>query len=278
MSEIPNIKLNDGNLIPQLGFGVFKVDENDAERVVSEALEAGYRHIDTAKIYGNEEGVGRAIEKSGIDRSELFITTKLWNDDQKNPKDALDASLERLGLDYVDLYLIHWPCEKQGAYVDAWEELGKQREAGLAKSIGVCNFLPKHLDNLLSPGGEPIVPVVNQIELHPTYQQREVTEYCRSRGIEIEAWGPLGQGKYDLFNEEPIAQAAKAHGKTPAQVVLRWHIQEGNIIFPKTSHKERMVENMDIFDFELTDEEFLKIHDLERGNRVAAHPDEVDVD
>ncbi|OFT53890.1 2,5-diketo-D-gluconic acid reductase [Actinomyces sp. HMSC06A08] len=278
MSNIPNIKLNDGNLIPQLGLGVFKVDADDAERVVSEALEAGYRHFDTAKIYGNEEGVGRAIASSGIAREELFITTKLWNDEQKNAKEALQASLERLGLDYVDLYLIHWPCEKQGAYTSAWEELGRQREAGLVKSVGVCNFLPKHLDNLLSPGGEPLVPAVNQIELHPTYQQREVTEYCRSRGIEIEAWGPLGQGKYDLFNEEPIAQAAKAHGKTPAQVVLRWHIQEGNIVFPKTTHKERMAENLDIFDFELTDEEFLKIHALERGNRVAAHPDEIDVD
>ena len=276
MSDIPVMKLNDGYEIPQLGFGVFLVEEDEAQRVVMDALETGYRHIDTAKIYGNEEGVGRAIAESGIARKDLYITTKLWNDDQPKARQALEQSLERLGLDYVDLYLIHWPCARQDAYLDAWHEMEKCREDGLIRSIGVWNFLPKHLERLL--GESETVPVVNQIELHPTYQQSSVTQYSRSHDIAIEAWGPLGQGKYDLFGEKPIKEAAEAHGKTPAQVVLRWHLQMKNIIFPKSVHVERMRENMEIFDFTLTSDEMSAITALERGNRVSSHPDEVEVD
>lgn len=275
MPVLPTITLNSGHRIPQLGFGVFKVDPAQAERVVSEALEVGYRHIDTAAIYGNEEGVGRAIANAGIPREELFITTKQWFDQQPDDKSAaaIRRSLDKLGLDHVDLYLIHWPAPERGTFVEAWHGLERFRDEGLTRSIGVSNFLVSHLRTLLASGGT--VPAVNQIELHPAYQQRETTAFCREHGIAVESWGPLGQGKYDLFEESPIAAAAAAHGKTPAQVVIRWHLQMGFVVFPKTSHRERMVENMDVFDFELTPAEMAAVTALERGGRVSAHPDEV---
>jgi len=272
---IPTLSLNDGHTIPQLGFGVFRVDPAETERVVLDALEAGYRHIDTAAIYGNEEGVGRALAASGLAREDLFVTTKLWNDRQAGdePLAAIDESLDRLGLDHVDLYLIHWPAPANGDYVNAWEKLIQIRDAGKARSIGVSNFLPEHLEKVIEATGA--TPAVDQIELHPAYQQREVTAYAADRGIRIEAWGPLGQGKYPLFEEEPIAAAAAAHGKSPAQVVLRWHIQQGFIVFPKSTHPARIRENLDIFDFELTAHEEAAITALDRGQRVSAHPDEV---
>lgn len=273
--SIPTITLNDGHTIPQLGFGVFKVDPAGTERIVSEALEAGYRHIDTAAIYGNEEGLGRAIASSGIPRDELYITTKLWFTEQAGDKPvaALDASLDKLGLDRVDLYLSHWPAPAHGHYVNAWEKMVALREAGKATSIGVSNHLPEHLDAVIAATG--VVPAVDQIELHPAYQQRDVTAYAAERGIRIEAWGPLGQGKYPLFEEEPVVTAAAAHGKTPAQVVLRWHLQQGFIVFPKSNRAERMRENIDVFDFELTGDEVAAITALERGGRVSSHPNEV---
>lgn len=273
--SVPTLELNDGHRIPQLGFGVFKVDPAETERIVLDALEAGYRHIDTAAIYGNEQGVGAAIAASGIPREELFITTKLWNDRQAgdDPLAAIDESLDKLGLAQVDLYLTHWPAPANGHFVNAWTKLVEIRDAGKARSIGVSNHLPEHLDAIIEATG--VTPAVDQIELHPAYQQREVTSYGARAGIAIEAWGPLGQGKYPLFDEEPVAQAAAAHGKTPAQVVLRWHLQQGYIVFPKSNRLERMRENIDVFDFELTTAQQDAITALECDGRVSAHPSEV---
>jgi 2,5-diketo-D-gluconate reductase A len=270
---IPDITLNDGRTIPQLGFGVFKVDPAQTERIVSDALEVGYRHIDTAAIYGNEEGVGRAIAASGIPRDELFVTTKLWNADQgsDSARAALATSLEKLGLDYVDLYLIHWPRPDLDRYVASWQTLEQLRGEGLTSSIGVSNFHRPHLERLLAE--TDTVPAVNQIELHPAFAQRELRAFGDEHGIRTEAWGPLGQGKYDLFSEEPIAAAAEAHGVTPAQVVIRWHLQHGIIVFPKSSTRERIAENFDVFGFELTDDELTAIDALDRGQRVGADPD-----
>ena len=275
---IPTLQLLDGNRIPQVGYGVFKVPADDTRRAVLEAFELGYRHIDTAAIYGNEEGVGAAIAESGIPRDELFITTKLWNDrhDGDEPRAALGESLDKLGLDAVDLYLVHWPTPARDNYVHAWERLIDLREQGLTRSIGVSNFLVPHLERIIAETG--VAPVVDQIELHPAYQQREVVEWASARGIRIEAWGPLGQGKYDLFSVPAVADAAAAHGKTPAQVVLRWHLDKGNIVFPKSVRRERLAENIDIVDFALTDAEIAAIDAIDPGDgsgRVSAHPDEV---
>ena len=274
-NSVPTITLNDGHTIPQLGFGVFKVEPTETTRIVSDALEVGYRHIDTAAIYGNEEGVGQALATSGIDRSELFVTTKLWNDNQgtQSALDAFDESLEKLGLDYVDLYLIHWPTPAKDRYVESWKTLAQIRESGRARSIGVSNFLVPHLDRIISE--TDVVPAVNQIELHPAGQQAEVAAFSRQHGIQIEAWGPLGQGKYPLLEEPVVTAAAEAHEKTPAQVVIRWHLQTGNIVFPKSNRRERMAENFDVFDFELSHTEVATISALERGGRVSAHPNEV---
>ncbi|MEV8360174.1 aldo/keto reductase [Microbacterium sp. NPDC076895] len=275
---IPSVQLLDGNRIPQVGYGVFKVPADDTRRAVLEAFELGYRHIDTAAIYGNEEGVGAAIAESGIPREDLFITTKLWNDrhDGDEPRAALGESLDKLGLDAVDLYLVHWPTPARDNYVHAWERLIDLRDAGLTRSIGVSNFLVPHLERIVAETG--VSPVVDQIELHPAYQQREVVEWALARGIRIEAWGPLGQGKYDLFSIPAVADAAAAHSKTPAQIVLRWHLDKGNIVFPKSVRRERLAENIDIVDFALTDAEIAAIDAIDPGDgsgRVSAHPDEV---
>jgi 2,5-diketo-D-gluconate reductase A len=262
---IPTVKLNDGHEIPQLGYGVFLVPPDDTERAVSEALEVGYRHIDTAAIYRNEEGVGAAIAKSGIPRDELFITTKLWNDRQggDEPHRAIDESLAKLGLDQVDLYLIHWPAPKRGSYVNAWEKLVEIRDAGKARSIGVSNFHVSHLEEVIAATG--VTPAINQIELHPAYQRRDITEWAAEQGVHIESWGPLGQGKYDLLELPEVVDAASAHGKSAAQAVLRWHIQRGFIVFPKSVRRERLEENFDLFDFALSDEEVAAIDAIDRG-------------
>jgi 2,5-diketo-D-gluconate reductase A len=275
---VPTVTLNSGHTIPQLGFGVFLVPPDEAEQAVTEALEVGYRHIDTAAVYRNEEGVGAAIAKSGIPRDELFVTTKLWNDRQSDeqPHDAIRESLDKLGLEHVDLYLVHWPAPERGTYSHAWSKLVEIRDAGLSRSIGVSNHLPEHLDRIVADTG--VVPAVDQIELHPAYQQRDVLAWAEANGTRIEAWGPLGQGKYPLFENPAVAAAATAHGVTPAQVVIRWHLQRGFIVFPKSSRKERMAENFDVLGFELTADEVAAIDALDAGDgagRVSAHPSEV---
>ncbi len=245
---------------------------------MSDALEVGYRHIDTAAIYGNEEGVGAAIAKSGIARDELFITTKLWNDrhDGDDPHAAIAESLEKLGLEQVDLYLVHWPTPANDNYLNAWQKLIEIRDAGQARSIGVSNFLVPHLERIITETG--VTPAVNQIELHPAYAQHETVEYATSRGIRIESWGPLGQGKYDLFSVPAVAEAAEATGKTPAQVVLRWHLQKGFIVFPKSVRIERLRENLDVFDFTLSDAQMAAIDEIDPGDgsgRVGTHPNDL---
>jgi 2,5-diketo-D-gluconate reductase A len=270
-----HLTLNTGNTIPQLGLGVFKIDdEAECERVVLDALELGYRHIDTAMIYRNEAAVGRALAQSGIPRDELFVTTKVWNSDQGKDEApaALATSLDLLGLDYVDLYLIHWPAPLRGRYVETWLALEDLAAQGLIKAIGVSNFEPEHLEDILEAGS--VVPAINQVELHPAFQQRTVRAFGEERGILTEAWGPLGQGKYELAELPGLNDLAKKHGKSIQQIVLRWHIQEGVIVFPKSVRKERLAENLDVFDFELDADDMAAMVAMDSGRRVGTHPDD----
>lgn len=272
--QIPDITLNDNTSIPQLGFGVFEIPPEDTERLVSVALEAGYRHIDTAAIYRNEEGVGRAIAASGIPRDEIYVTTKLWNRRHDDADAALAESLERLGLDHVDLYLIHWPCPRKNRYVEAWKQLIELREQGLTTSIGVSNFLPEHLDRLEMTSS--VLPVVNQIELHPAFQPWKDIDAARVHGIRVQAWSPLGMGRTGILDAPEVLEVAEAHGVTPAQAVIRWHIQNGVILFPRSSQEERIRQNIDVFGFELDDDEMSAITSLDEGEagRVGPHPNE----
>ncbi len=267
-----SLTLNTGDSIPQLGLGVFKVDDDICEQIVLDALEVGYRHIDTAMIYRNEAAVGRAIAKSGIPRDELFVTTKLWNSDQgaDTTAGALATSLELLGLDYVDLYLIHWPAPLRDEYVASWLALEELHREGLAKAIGVSNFEPEHLERVLEEG--TIVPAINQVELHPAFQQRKLRAFQEPRGILTEAWGPLGQGKYDLAELPGLQDIAESQGKSIQQIVLRWHLQEGVVVFPKTVRKERMIENLSVFDFELSEAEMEAMAAMDADRRVGTHP------
>ena len=272
---VPTIVLNSGKSIPQLGFGVFLVDPADTQRVVEDALEVGYRHIDTATGYNNEAEVGAALRASGIPREEIFVTTKLRNDHHKarDVEGAFARSLDALGLDYLDLYLIHWPMPANDFYVDTWRTFETFAADGRAASIGVSNFLIPHLQKLLAE--TDIVPAVNQVELHPIFQQRELRAFQAEHGIQTEAWGPLGQGKYDLFGMQAIQDAAAAHGVQPAQVVLRWHLQTGNIVIPKSNRRERMAQNFDLFGFELSADEMAAIDALDENRRVGGNPADV---
>jgi 2,5-diketo-D-gluconate reductase A len=270
---VPTLTFNDGHTIPQLGFGVYRVDPDETERIVSDALAVGYRHIDTAALYGNEQGVGRAIAASGIPRDELFITTKLWNSDQgeRATLDAFDLSIEKLGLDHVDLYLIHWPAPGLDLFVETWKTFEKIRDSGRATSIGVSNFRIQDLDRLAAETGT--VPVINQIELHPLFSQLPLREYGAAHGILTESWGPLGHAAVDIFQENAIAAAASAHGVSPAQVIIRWHLQNGLVVIPKSNNRDRMAQNFDVFGFELTADEMTAIDALNCDQRVGADPD-----
>ncbi|HVV07771.1 MAG TPA: aldo/keto reductase [Amycolatopsis sp.] len=267
-STVPGVRLNNGVTIPQFGFGVFQIPPEDTANAVRTALDAGYRHIDTAQMYRNEEGVGEGIR--GVPREEVFVTTKLANDahGHDNAITALEGSLQRLGTDYVDLYLIHWPRPAHGRYTETWLAFEEILKAGKARAIGVSNFQPAHLDDIREAGP---APAVNQIELHPYLQQRELSEYHREHSIATEAWSPIAQG--EVLGDPVLADLAGAHGKTPAQVVLRWHIQLGNIVFPKSSTPERVRENIDIFDFELGEDEMTAVEKLDRGHRTGPDPD-----
>ena len=275
---VPNLLLHDGTSIPQLGFGVFQVPPPETAATVTQAFEVGYRHIDTAQMYGNEAGVGEAIRASGLDRDELYITTKL-NNSFHRPDDArreIDASLERLGLDQVDLFLIHWPLPTRydGDFVQTWRALIEAQEAGKTRSIGVSNFQPAHLDRIIDETG--VVPVVNQVEVHPYLTNEEVRAANAKHGVLTEAWSPIAQGA--VLDDPTIGEIASAVGRTPAQVTLRWHVQRGDIVFPKSMSVERMRENFALFDFELSPEQVEAISGLDRGEdgRTGPNPDTFD--
>lgn len=271
-TAIPNITLNNGVEMPQVGFGVFQVPNEETTAAVAEALKAGYRSIDTAAIYGNEEGVGKALAESGIAREELFITSKLWIADlgYEETLQAFDESLQRLGLDYLDLYLIHWPAPAKELYVDSWKALEKLYADKKIRAIGVSNFQPAHLEKLIEASS--IVPVINQVELHPALQNREVIAANTKHGIVTEAWSPLAQGA--MLTDEIILAIAEAHKVTAAQVILRWHLQEGRVIIPKSVTPSRIAANLDVFGFELTSDELASIDALDRDGRTGPHPDQ----
>jgi 2,5-diketo-D-gluconate reductase A len=266
----PTITLNDGNPIPQVGLGVFQTPPDDTERAVTTAFEAGYRHVDTAAAYRNERGVGAAFAKSGLPREEVYITTKLWNSEQgyDSTLKAFDKSMEKLGIPYLDLYLIHWPLPARNAFVDTFKAFSRLRDEGRIKSIGVSNFEPEHLRILVDATG--IVPAVNQVELHPLFQQEELRQVHAQLGIATEAWAPLGQGA--LLDNPKVTEVAERHGKTPAQVLIRWHIQLGNIVIPKSVTPERIVSNFDVFDLELSEQDMASISSLGDGTRLGPDP------
>ena len=270
-TAIPTITLNNGVEMPQVGFGVFQVPNEETTAAVASALKAGYRSIDTAAIYGNEEGVGKALAQSGIAREELFITSKIWIADMgyEATLEAFEASLQRLGLDYLDLFLIHWPAPEKDLYVETWKALEKLYSEKKIRAIGVSNFQPEHLNKLIAEG--TVVPAVNQVELHPALQNREVIAANAEHGVVTEAWSPLAQGA--MLTDETILAIAEAHKATAAQVILRWHLQQGRVIIPKSVTESRIIANLDLFGFELSDDELASIDALDRDGRTGPNPD-----
>ncbi|MVS99847.1 aldo/keto reductase [Devosia marina] len=271
MSTQPHVSFNDGRSIPQLGLGVWQTPDDVAVEAVSTALKTGYRHIDTAAVYKNEEGVGKGIVASGIDRGDIFLTTKVWNDDQGFDETlrAMDASLKRLGTDYVDLYLIHWPSAFRGKYIETWKALIRLREEGKAKSIGVSNFEGTYIDDLIRETG--VTPAINQIQLHPHFQQQAMRDKHAGLGVVTESWSPLGQG--NVLADPVIGEIAKRHGKSPAQVIIRWHLDLGLVVIPKSVTPSRIVENFEVFDFTLSEEDKAAIAGLDSADgRIGSDP------
>ena len=271
MPDVPIVQLNDGNAMPCVGLGLWRVLEQDTESVVREAISAGYRSFDTAAFYGNEEGLGRGICQVSIDRRNLFVTSKVWNDRHGYDETmrAFDESMDRLELDYIDLFLIHWPVAGSEKYVDTWKALVALRKQGRAKSIGVSNFLPCHVRRIIDDSG--VVPAVNQIEYHPYFRQAELARTCAELGILVEAWAPLGRGA--AMEEPAITKLAAAYGKTPAQIILRWHLDQGRAAIPKTGNPARMRENIDVFDFSLTAGEIATIDAIATAKRHGGDPE-----
>ncbi|MFD4266593.1 aldo/keto reductase [Rhodococcus sp. NPDC058481] len=279
VSPVPNVTLNDGNTIPQLGFGVWQVPDDESYTAVTSALSIGYRSIDTAAIYGNEVGTGRAIADSGVTRDELFVTTKLWNDSAEtwtadSVRREFDASLERLGLDYLDLYLIHWPRAMREDYVAIWRAFAELKAEGRVRSIGVSNFQPAQLGRMIDETS--VVPAINQVEVHPDFAQPELRAFHAAHGIVTEAWSPLGQGGA-LLEDSVLARIAEKHQRSTAQVVLRWHLQVGTVAIPKSVTPYRIRQNIDVFDFELDSDDLAAIAGLDVGNRIGPDPDEFDM-
>ncbi|GAC69445.1 aldo/keto reductase [Gordonia soli] len=284
-TDLPTVELSSGTVIPQLGLGVWQAEDAETEHAVRYAIaEAGYRHIDTAAAYGNEAAVGRAIATSGVPRDEVFVTTKLWNADHGRDRAlaAVDASLDRLGLDHVDLYLIHWPLQDERRLIETWQTLIEIRDTGKARAIGVSNFEPHHLSLVID--NSDVVPAVNQVELHPRHAQRGLRAFCADRGIAVESWSPLGGSgsgwgadsrPNTLLDEPVLARIAERHGVTPAQVIIRWHLQSGLIVIPKSVHDERIAANIDVLDLELTSDDLAEIAALDTGERTGAHPDDL---
>jgi 2,5-diketo-D-gluconate reductase A len=271
MAQQPTVKLNDGNVIPQLGLGVWQVPPEITERVVSDGIKAGFRSIDTAEGYNNEQGVGAAIKKAEVPRDELFITSKLRNGGHAygDAMKSFDETMEKLGLERLDMFLIHWPVPSQGKYVEAWKALVQLQKDGRVRTIGVSNFNPDHIERIVGETG--VTPAVNQIELHPRWQQRRNRPFFAEKGIHVESWSPLGTGR-ELDNPV-IGQIAKKHGKSPAQTIIRWHLQQGLIVIPKTTHADRMAENIAVFDFELDQDDMRDIEAIDDANgRKGADP------
>ncbi len=273
MAEQPVIKLHDGNMMPQIGLGVWQASIDDARKAAVKALEVGYRSIDTAAIYKNEEGIGQALKETDVARDRIFVTTKLWNDDQLNAPQAMETSLKKLQLDSVDLYLMHWPCPAKDNYVEAWKAMIELQKQGLTKSIGVCNFQESHLKKLIEETG--VSPVVNQIELHPMLQQRTLHAWNAMHQIQTESWSPLAQGGKGVFDQEIVKKLAKKYGKTPAQIVIRWHLDSGLVVIPKSITPSRIKENFEVFDFRLEKPEISEMTALDKGNRLGPNPDEL---